>query len=109
MSATLFPSAPLIDVEHDELIPVRTLAKRSIGRDISPACLWRWIRKGVRGVKLEAVTLMGVWHSTPAAFGAFITQQTAAAMGEAPAVDAEPAERSPEKLERLRKAGLIKN
>ena len=116
MSATLTspPRKPptsttstLIDPEHDDLIPVRTLAKQRLGKTISPCCQWRWIHKGARGCRLEAVQVMGIWHTTPAAFGAFITGQTAAAMGN-DANPATPAPRTPEKEAKLRAAGLLK-
>jgi hypothetical protein len=97
----------LIDPEHDDLVPVRQLAKQRLGKTISPSCLWRWLRKGVRGCRLEAVQVMGVWHTTPAAFGAFIAGQTAAAMA-GDRDPATPAPRTAEKEARLRAAGLLK-
>jgi hypothetical protein len=99
--------AALIDPEHDDLVPVRTLAKQRTGKQISPSCLWRWIRKGVRGCRLEAVQLSGTWFTTPKAFAAFIAGQTAAAMGH-DANPAVPGPRSPEKEAKLRAAGLLK-
>lgn len=115
MSAPVFTSrrrsppatTTLIDTAHDELVPVRTIAKQRLGKTISPACLWRWVRKGVRGCRLEAVHVMGVWHTTPAAFGAFITGQTANAFGGDTRAES-PTPRTDEKRERLRKAGLLK-
>jgi hypothetical protein len=95
----------LIDPEHDDLIPARTLAKKRLGRDVSPACLWRWIRKGARGTKLECVQIMGVWCTTEAAWGAFVTGQTRAALG---ASRVAPGPRTAEKAARLRAAGLLK-
>lgn len=97
----------LIDPQHDPLIPIRQLAKERLGKSISPSCQWRWIRRGVRGVRLEAVQAMGVWCTTPAAFGAFISGQTRAALGDSPPPGG-PAVRSQEKVVRLRKAGLLK-
>ncbi len=43
-SATL---THLINVECDELIPVTQLVKDRLGKRISPATRWRWIKKGV--------------------------------------------------------------
>src|SRR5258708_4040151 len=100
--------SPVIDAEHDDLVPVRTLVKQRLGKTISPACLWRWIRKGVRGCRLEAVQVMGTWHTPPQAFGAFITGQTAAALGN-DANPAKPPPRSPAKEAKLRAAGLLKD
>lgn len=110
MSATRCPStSPLstIDPEVDDLIPVRTVTRQRLGRTISPATLHRWLRKGCRGVRLEAVQVCGVWHTTPEAFARFINGQTAAALGD-DAPTAAPAPRTSEKLERLRAAGLLK-
>ncbi len=105
-SATTPITTSLIDPEHDELIPVRKLARQRLGKDISPACQWRWLRKGVRGCRLEAINVMGVWHTTPAAFGAFLTSQTAAAYGDDAPTDV-PAERSAATKKKLAAAGLL--
>ena len=79
MAATL--DRPLIDLEADDLRPVATVARDRTGKRPSPASIWRWIHKGNRGGKLEAVFLTGVWHTTAAAFADFIRRQTAAALG----------------------------
>lgn len=98
----------LIDVEKDDLIPVREMAKKRLGKSISPACQWRWLRKGVRGVRLEAVQVRNVWHTTPAAFAAFIVGQTAAAYGSDAPLDSDaPAERSAATSKKLAAAGLL--
>jgi len=70
----------LIDLESDDLRPVWIVARDRTGRRPSPATVWRWVRKGVRGGRLEAVFLQGVWHTTSAAFADFIRRQTAAAL-----------------------------
>jgi hypothetical protein len=99
------PTGALIDPENDTLVSVRELAKERLRKNISPSTIWRWVRKGCRGVRLEAVQVLGSWHSTPEAFAAFIAGQTAAALdGNAPI----PSLRTPEKVERLRAAGLLK-
>jgi len=100
------PTTSLIDAEHDDLVPIRKLAKQRLGRDISPACQWRWVRKGCRGVRLEAVQVMGVWHTTTAAFGAFVRGQTANAYGNDAPVSV-PAERSEATKKKLAAAGLL--
>ncbi len=60
---------------------VSVIAKRRTGKRPSPATVWRWCRKGVRGgsVRLQAVFHGGCWQTTPAAFDQFIADQTAAA------------------------------
>ena len=98
--------ASLIDVETDTLTSVRALARQRLGKDIAPSTIWRWVRKGCRGCRLEAVQVMGTWHSTPPAFAAFITGQTAAAFGaDAPATA--PTERSAATTKKLKVAGLL--
>lgn len=101
-ATTPIPTTSLIDAEHDDLVPIRKLAKQRLGRDISPACQWRWVRKGVRGVRLEALNVLGIWHTTPEAFAVFLRGQTAAAYGN----DA-PAERSEATRQKLAAAGLL--
>lgn len=97
----------LIDVEHDELTPVRKLAKQRLGRDMSPTTQWRVIRgKGAHGCRLEAVMIQGIWHTTDKAWGAFITGQTAAALGNDAPTTA-PAERSAATQKKLAAAGLL--
>ena len=61
---------------------VSVIANRRTGRRPSPATVWRWCRKGVRGgsVKLQAVFHGGCWQTTPEAFDQFIADQTAAAL-----------------------------
>lgn len=97
----------LIDPEHDDLVPVRTIAKQRLGKTISPSCQWRWVRQSVRGHRLEAVQVMGVWYTTPAAFAAFIVGQTKNALGD-DAREEPTAPRSAATTARLRKAGLVK-
>ncbi len=103
--ATPIPTS-LIDVEHDVLTPVRKLAKQLANWDMPPSTQWRVIRNGVRGCRLEAKLVRGVWHTTTKAWGAFIDGQTAAALGsDAPATA--PAERSAETTKKLAAAGLL--
>lgn len=106
MPATLSAPVVTIDVENDDLIAVTAEAKRRTGKRPSPATVWRWVKKGVRGVRLEAVQLFGAWHTTRAAFGRFIAAQTAAALPIADSDDA-PADRSPETAAKLKAAGLL--
>lgn len=63
---------------------VSVIAKRRTGKRPSPATVWRWCRKGVRGgtIKLQAVFHGGCWQTTEAAFDQFIIDQTAAALCE---------------------------
>ena len=69
-----------IDLECDELIPIGELVKERLpGKRLSPATIWRWRLKGVRGVRLESVLVGGCWCTTRAAFAEFLRAQTAVA------------------------------
>ena len=102
----IFISA-VIDAATDTLVSVRALAKSRLGKHIAPSTIWRWVRKGCRGVRLEAVQILGSWHSTPEAFAAFIVDQTAVALDDGTA-NSTPAPRTAAKTARLRAAGLLK-
>ena len=66
----------------DQLLPVRKAVKRATGRDIHPSTAWRWIHRGVRGIKLEVAMHGGRPATTVEAVRRFIERQTAAAIGE---------------------------
>lgn len=97
----------LIDADHDDLRPVNEIVKARLGKRVSPATLWRWIRKGTRGARLEVVYVAGCWCTTEGAFGEFLRQQTANALGD-DAPPESPAPRTAEKTAKLRRAGLLK-
>lgn len=99
-------SESLIDLGHDELLPVSEICQRRTGKRASPQKVWRWRLKGCRGVKLEAVLLSGTWHTTSKAFAAFIHGQTQAA-NKACAVETESCERDAATERRLQDAGLL--
>src|SRR4030095_8336396 len=102
MSATIEPAS-------EALRPVNEIIKARLGKRISPATLWRWRLKGVNGVRLECLRVGGCWVTTDAAFAEFLRAQTENALAACTgSVDADkPAERSPEKVRRLRAAGLL--
>jgi hypothetical protein len=65
----------------DELLrPIAKIAESRTGKRPAPATVWRWIRKGVRGAKLDAKLLGGSWLCTDQDFDRFIAEQTAAAL-----------------------------
>ena len=97
----------MIDVERDELVPVRIIVKQRLGKAISAATLWRWVRKGCRGVRLEAVFVGGSWHTTAAAFAEFVRAQTAAAFGNDKPAASSVIERSEATKQKLIAAGLL--
>ena len=73
---------PATDLLQGELAHVATVAKERTGKRPSPATVWRWCKKGLRGgsIKLRAIYHSGYWQTTPAAFDAFLNAQTQAAM-----------------------------
>lgn len=95
-----------IDLEKDELTPVATIYKARTGKRLNPPTLWRWLRKGCHGVRLEAVPVNGVWCSTPRAYAAFLEEQTAARL--AIPSESEPVARDKRTTRKLQAAGLLK-
>ncbi len=69
----------MIDVFTDDLQEVRTLAKSAFQTRIAPATLYRWIRQGANGSRLEAIKIGRKWFTTPDRFREFVDAQTAAA------------------------------
>jgi hypothetical protein len=76
-------TAPLPAVlTGEQLEHVAIVAKRRTGKRPSPATVWRWCRKGVRGgIRLHAV-YAGYWATTTEAFDLFLKQQTDATLGQ---------------------------
>ena len=95
----------MIDVERDALRPVHDVIQDRLGHRVSPATSWRWIRKGVDGVRLEAVLMSKTWMTTPAAFAAFLVRRTERALGSGSVGHGEG--RSPATEQKLIDAGLL--
>lgn len=104
-----FPPSATIDPLQDDLRPVNEIIKARLGKRISPATLWRWRLKGVNGVRFECIRVGGVWCTTATAFAQFLNAQTANALAACTGGSSEdtPPERSPEKVRRLKAAGLL--
>jgi hypothetical protein len=66
-----------IDIATDELISLSQAAKCR-PTPPSPATLWRWHRKGIRGIRLETVLIGGKRYTTAEEFAAFCSRVTAA-------------------------------
>ena len=92
-----------IDPFQDELIPLSHIA-RSLPNKPSPACLWRWHRRGVKGIRLETVVVGGRRYTTRAAWDEFVRRTTAEADREN--AD-EYAGRTEVKRRKLKDAGLF--
>lgn len=77
-----------------EYVPL-SKALRQYGNP-SPASIWRWTRKGVRGVKLQAWLIGGRWHTTLAAAAEFVAATTATANTTGDADDTGAGESTPQ-------------
>lgn len=68
----------MIDLEKEQLYSLRYLAEqlpKLNGKARHPATLRRWVEQGSHGVRMEAVIIAGVWHSTIEAFRRFVEAQ----------------------------------
>lgn len=84
---------------NEKLLPLPAAAREFLGRGVSPATLWRWAQKGVRGCRLKIVRVGGRNYVTRSALEEFAAASTAA-------VGLVPAERSAATAARLQAAGL---
>ena len=94
-----------IDPISDYLISL-SQATRSLPTRPSPACMWRWYRKGVNGIRLETVVVGGRRYTTKAAWTEFVRRTTAAANREPPKKEDAP-ERTASTRRKLKDAGLL--
>ncbi len=70
-----------IDINSESLVTVNE-APKSIPHHPHVATVWRWVYKGVRGVKLDTVTIGGRRYTSKEAIERFIEAGTAVANGE---------------------------
>ena len=68
------------------LVPIGKAASLFPGQRPHVATLWRWAQKGVRGVKLDTVTIGGRRYVDPESVARFIDATSAGAAGIAPPV-----------------------
>lgn len=97
-----------LNPDTDDLKPAAALLAKRLGRRINPATMWRWHRKGCRGVKLECLRVGGILQTSDAAVTAFIVGQNPGSQPEAevPSPDIPPA-RPVTRARKLEAAGLI--
>ena len=69
----------MIDVQNEQLVPIRELPnrlpRRASGRKVHISACYRWIRQGVRGVRLEAVKIGGTTYTSLEALQRFGDRQ----------------------------------
>ena len=72
-----------IDIFNDRLLTFSQAAKALPNRP-AVSTIWRWHQAGVQGVRLPAIKVGGVFHTSEAALQWFCDQLTAQAEGERP-------------------------
>lgn len=71
----------MIDIYTEDLVRVPTEAAKHIPGRPNPSTVWRWYKRGVRGVRLETVVVGGKRFTSLQAIRRFIERSTAAADG----------------------------
>lgn len=74
-----------IDIDTEDLVRVPTEAAKLIPGRPNASTVWRWHRRGVRGIRLETCVVGGRRFTSRAAIQRFVERVTAAADGSAPA------------------------
>jgi hypothetical protein len=73
------------DLTQETLLSLAQAARRfppyRLGRPVSPSCVWRWCRHGVKVpgfgvVKLECIRVSGRWLTSEQAISRFVAAQT---------------------------------
>lgn len=74
----------MIDIESETLVPVgdvpRSLPPRRSGRPLHVSTVYRWILRGVRGIRLEAIRIGGTTYTTVEAIQRFSDRLTTPAV-----------------------------
>ncbi len=92
----------MLDLRTEKLEEARKIANRVLGNGIAPNTIYRWIRKGSNGVRLEAIKAGRKWLTTQSAFNEFLKARTESALQDDAVPDTEngiPADVSQEELE----------
>lgn len=79
-----------IDISLERLLTITAAARAVKPAGVNSATCWRWIQRGVRGVKLETVLIGGRRYTSEEALGRFFARTTAAADGLPAAVQDTP-------------------
>ena len=71
----------MIDVSREELIPIRLVPRRlpprPSGRPVHVSAVYRWVQRGVRGVRLDAIRIGGTTYTSQEALQRFGTTSDA--------------------------------
>lgn len=79
----------MIDTQAETLLSLSHAARSIPGRSgcgVHVATVWRWVKRGVRGVRLETILIGGIRHTSQEALQRFFEATTAAASGGVPSV-----------------------
>lgn len=78
----------MIDISTEHLIPIRDvprhLPSRPTGRRVHVSAVYRWIQRGVRGVRLEAIRIGGSTYTSTEALQRFADSLGKPSLAEAP-------------------------
>ncbi|MBX3396457.1 MAG: DUF1580 domain-containing protein [Phycisphaerae bacterium] len=93
----------MIDVNLETMIPLSKACRVvNPGRPVHTATIWRWIKKGVAGARLEAIRIGGVHYTSHEAIARFLKSLNA----DKPSAVPEPPDRQAEKaMEQLAALG----
>lgn len=67
---------------NPEYLPIADACRHLSGKRPAPATVWRWIRRGVRGERLNALRIRGRWHCTEGQLRDFLERSTKATLSE---------------------------
>src|SRR5262245_15324137 len=91
----------MIDMHSEHMLSISAAARATPGKP-HVSTLWRWINRGCRGVKLDALRVGGVRFTSKEALQRFAERVTAVANGQAiPTQTAHQRKRSEAKADRI--------
>ena len=101
----------MIDISREQLISLAQAAKLRPcgrrGRPLHPATMYRWISRGIRGVRLEFIRLGGTLYTSREAMQRFADRLTAGSLATTPPTEATQGSKEIERIEReLDAAGI---
>ena len=69
------PRRYMIDVNQEQLVPIRNvpglLPRRPTGKRVHISAVYRWVQRGVRGVRLESIRIGGTTYTSREALQRF--------------------------------------
>ena len=74
----------VIDIHHEQLISLAQAARLRPrgrrGRPLHPSTIYRWISRGIRGIRLEATRFGGTFYTSREAMQRFADRLTAGSL-----------------------------